>query len=131
MFSGMPPIAARAGCPCRKSNPDILMVQSAENWCRENAPNGLNSSLDRKIVHNNEWDENLWLVRCDSNQLDRPATSALLDDLRTVGNAALHPDDDTTFTKGDALRYRALADRVIARLELLSSPADFNLGESS
>ena len=29
-------------CPCWKSNPSILMVQSAENWTRLNAPNGLN-----------------------------------------------------------------------------------------
>ncbi len=29
------------GCPCRKSNSNILMVQSAENWCRENAPDDI------------------------------------------------------------------------------------------
>ena len=26
------------------------MVQSAENWCQVNTPNGLNSSLDRRIL---------------------------------------------------------------------------------
>jgi Domain of unknown function (DUF4145) len=66
-----------------------------------------------------------------SKELIDADTSALLDDLRTVGNAALHSDDNTTFTKDDALRFGALADRVVGRLELLSSPGNFNLGGSS
>ena len=48
-------------------------------------------------------------------------TSALLDDLRTLGNSAAHADVDTTFTKEDALRFAALADRVIELLANLSS----------
>jgi hypothetical protein len=44
-----------------------------------------------------------------------PQTSALLDDLRVLGNQAAHGAGD--FSKDDALRYRALADNVIARLQ--------------
>jgi hypothetical protein len=43
-------------------------------------------------------------------------TSALLDDLRTVGNTAAH-SNTAEFTKEDAMRYRRLADQVIALLE--------------
>jgi hypothetical protein len=42
--------------------------------------------------------------------------SALLDDLRAVGNAAAHGGNQTEFSKDDALRYRNLADEFIRRL---------------
>jgi len=42
-------------------------------------------------------------------------TSALLDDLRVVGNNAAH-QPDAPFTKDEAMRYRSLADQVIWRL---------------
>ena len=29
-------------CPCRKLDPNILMVQSAKNWCGQNASDDLN-----------------------------------------------------------------------------------------
>jgi hypothetical protein len=35
---------ASSGCPCRKLNPNILMVQSAKNWFRQNASDDLNSA---------------------------------------------------------------------------------------
>jgi hypothetical protein len=44
-------------------------------------------------------------------------TSALLDDLRVVGNTAAHGGDETQFSKEDALRYRKLADELIRRIE--------------
>ncbi|MGH6726851.1 MAG: DUF4145 domain-containing protein [Pseudolabrys sp.] len=44
-------------------------------------------------------------------------TSALLDDLRVVGNNAAH-NPISEFTKEEALRYRKLADQVIARLRV-------------
>ena len=47
-------------------------------------------------------------------------TSALLDDLRAVGNQASHPSDKD-FTKAEALRYRALADQVIRRLSAMEA----------
>ena len=31
-------------CPCRKSNPHILVVQPAENWRRHNTTNGLDGT---------------------------------------------------------------------------------------
>jgi hypothetical protein len=43
-------------------------------------------------------------------------TSAILDDLRNVGNAAAHGGDSVRITEEDALRYRKLGDQVIARL---------------
>jgi hypothetical protein len=36
-------LGAAIGCPCRKSDPDVTMVQSAEDRQRQNAP----YSLDR------------------------------------------------------------------------------------
>ena len=29
---------AKPGCACRKSNPDILVMQSAEDWAAKNTP---------------------------------------------------------------------------------------------
>jgi hypothetical protein len=46
-----------------------------------------------------------------------PTISALLDDLRNVGNAAAHSDDDQEFTFEDARRYRDLTDRALASIE--------------
>jgi Domain of unknown function (DUF4145) len=43
-------------------------------------------------------------------------TSALLDDLRVIGNNAAHRPD-TQFTKDDALRYRSLADQAISHMK--------------
>jgi hypothetical protein len=37
-------------CVCRKLNPSILMVQSAENWCRQNASNDLNSPRYGRVL---------------------------------------------------------------------------------
>jgi hypothetical protein len=46
-------------------------------------------------------------------------TSALLDDLRTIGNQAAHSADGTDFTIDDALRFGKLADGAIAYLKVL------------
>jgi hypothetical protein len=44
-------------------------------------------------------------------------TSALLDDLRAIGNQAAHGGPEVQFTKDDAMRVRALADQVIGQIE--------------
>jgi hypothetical protein len=31
-----------SGCPCRKSDPDVLVVETAENRPRKNPANGMN-----------------------------------------------------------------------------------------
>ena len=46
------------------------------------------------------------------------ATSALLDDLRVIGNDAVH-NGNREFTTGEALRVRKLADQVIQHLSVL------------
>jgi hypothetical protein len=46
------------------------------------------------------------------------ATSAVLDDLRVIGNDAVH-NRDRDFTTEEALRVRKLADQVIQRLSLI------------
>jgi hypothetical protein len=51
-----------------------------------------------------------------SRELIDRHTSALLDDLRAVGNAAAHGSNETEFSKEDALRYGKLADEIISRL---------------
>ena len=51
-----------------------------------------------------------------SKEIIDQRTSALLDDLRAVGNAAAHGDGETGLSKEDALRYRNLADEAIRNL---------------
>jgi len=51
-------------------------------------------------------------------QLIDNLTSAILDDLRVVGNQAAHGDREIPFTKEDAIRYRKLVDQVIEQLEM-------------
>jgi hypothetical protein len=46
-------------------------------------------------------------------------TSALLDDLRTIGNRAAHPQDGASFTVAEALRIGKLTDDVIAVIRAL------------
>ena len=41
---------AKYGCPCRKLNPHILMVQSAQDWQRQNAAHGLDGTRYRRIL---------------------------------------------------------------------------------
>ena len=44
-------------CPCRKSDPNILMMQSAENWHhwhRKNAPDGLNGARYWRVLVQSE-----------------------------------------------------------------------------
>jgi len=50
-----------------------------------------------------------------ANELIDAKTSALLDDLRVIGNQAAH-SNNTVFTKQDAMRFRALADEIVPRL---------------
>src|SRR5450759_1337035 len=40
----------RCPCACRKSNPDILMVQAAENWPRFDEPDGMDGSPDWRVL---------------------------------------------------------------------------------
>jgi uncharacterized protein DUF4145 len=51
-----------------------------------------------------------------NRQIISPQTSALLDDLRSIGNAAAHGRENN-FTKEEALRFRELADQAIAQLQ--------------
>jgi hypothetical protein len=39
-----------AGCACRKSNPDILVVQPAENWTAKNLPSPFDGARERRIL---------------------------------------------------------------------------------
>lgn len=50
-----------------------------------------------------------------SQEVIDPQTSALLDDLRVIGNNAAH-NTDASFSFEDATRFRSLADRVIDQL---------------
>jgi hypothetical protein len=43
-------------------------------------------------------------------------TSALLDDLRAIGNSAAHPSGDFSISKNDALRFGTLVNEAIRRL---------------
>jgi hypothetical protein len=40
----------RPACPCRKLDPHILMMQSAQDGAAEYAPHGLGSAWDRRIL---------------------------------------------------------------------------------
>jgi hypothetical protein len=37
-------------CACRKLNPDILVMQSAENWAAKNVPGAIDGARDRCIL---------------------------------------------------------------------------------
>ena len=37
-------------CACRKSNPDILVVQPAENWAAKNLPGPFDGTRERRIL---------------------------------------------------------------------------------
>src|SRR5712692_2454677 len=39
-----------SGCPCRKSDLAVFVMQSAQNWPAQNAPGGLNSARYRRIL---------------------------------------------------------------------------------
>jgi hypothetical protein len=47
-------------------------------------------------------------------------TSALLDDLRVIGNRAAHSQDGNDFSKEEALRFGKLTDDIIGLIRLLS-----------
>jgi hypothetical protein len=47
-------------------------------------------------------------------------TSALLDDLRVIGNRAAHSQDGSEFSKEEALRFGKLTDNIIGLVRLLS-----------
>lgn len=53
--------------------------------------------------------------------IDHP-TSAILDDLRAIGNTAAH-DGSRELTEQDALRFRDLAQNVIGRLTIATAAA--------
>jgi len=40
----------RGACACRKSNPDILVVQPAENWTAKNLPSPFDGARERRIL---------------------------------------------------------------------------------
>jgi hypothetical protein len=56
-----------------------------------------------------------------NNIIDQP-TSAILDDLRAIGNAAAHGSGEP-ITVDDALRFRSLADNVIQQLSIATEAA--------
>jgi hypothetical protein len=45
-------VSLRSGfdCACRKSNPDILVVQPAESWAAKNLPGSFDGTRDRRIL---------------------------------------------------------------------------------
>ena len=47
---GLDADTAISACACRKSNPDILVVQPAENWAAKNVPGPLDGARDRRIL---------------------------------------------------------------------------------
>ena len=41
---------AAFACPCRKSNPDILVVEPSKNWATKNASGPFHSARDRRVL---------------------------------------------------------------------------------
>jgi len=48
--SGRPHEIYRCPCPCRKLNPDIMMMQSAQDWSWKDAANSLDRARERRIL---------------------------------------------------------------------------------
>jgi uncharacterized protein DUF4145 len=63
-----------------------------------------------------------------SNRLIDATTSALLDDLRNIGNAAAHNISDPT--EIEAIRYQKLADQLIRHFDHLTEPDSARLIDS-
>jgi hypothetical protein len=42
-------LLSECGCACRKSNPDILVVQSTQDWATKNVPGAIDGARDRSI----------------------------------------------------------------------------------
>jgi hypothetical protein len=51
-------------CPCRKLNPDILVVQSAQDWQGQNATDGLDGARHRRILVQRQVRASLIVVFC-------------------------------------------------------------------
>ena len=45
-----PDVIFVVGCACRKSSPDILVVQPAENWTAKNLPSPFDGARERRIL---------------------------------------------------------------------------------
>ncbi len=60
------------------------------------------------------------------NELIDVATANVLDDLRAVGNAAAHSEDEPTTE--DAIRFHSLAQRLIDQLNIVIAAALVNRG---
>ena len=42
LVNARPPVGSANRCPCRKSDPDVLVVETTENRPRKNPANGMN-----------------------------------------------------------------------------------------
>ena len=63
----------RPACLCRKSNPNILMVQSAKNWCRQNASDHLNDPPVWRVL---AADSDRLVIKCAWRNTRRPSAPA-------------------------------------------------------
>ena len=52
------------GCPCRKLNPDILVVQSAQDWLGQNATDRLDGARHWRILVQRQVRASLIVVFC-------------------------------------------------------------------
>jgi hypothetical protein len=50
VLGGIVSLGSNVSCACRKSNPDILVVQPAENWAAKNVPGPLDGARDWRIL---------------------------------------------------------------------------------
>ena len=48
-FGGRRSIQLSYGCACRKLNPGILVMQSAQGWATKNVPGAIDGARDRCI----------------------------------------------------------------------------------
>ena len=48
--AGKPITVGLIGCPCRKLNPDVWVMQSAQDWHRQNTADGLDRAGYRRIL---------------------------------------------------------------------------------
>ena len=56
--------AVQKGCPYRKSNPDVMMMESSEQWDGLNAANRLRGAADRCILAERKVGPDLIVIVC-------------------------------------------------------------------
>src|SRR5258708_38582000 len=100
-------------CACRKSNPDILVVQPAENWAAKNLPGPFDGARERRILLQGEMRAGAIVQHDDGTPTGSRSTSFFI-------RGILGPDAWSIFMRW----LRRLAERFSVAASLVGHPCD-------